>query len=266
MRIALCSAVWGRTDLTRVWWNGASRIRQQLRNGGIDCEIFVGGSESAHLLLCYSNKGQWVQVENNPLGAKWNAVVNRALLWGADYIFILGSDDFFNSHLIDQYAGLARQGIPYAGLASMYFFEPASDRLMLLDVRRKARSFITTFPGRRDIRRIRGVEGYQNTPRYQTLGAGRLIHRSFLEGRDHIWEPNKNSALDASMTKTCELPRAFELQVSPQFLAVDVKTDTNIWSFSAMETWFPEQFLSATEILAGLPELEELRQLTSPRS
>lgn len=267
MKIAFVSAVWGRVPLTRIWWKGATRICQQLQDEGFEAQVCVAGSESAHRALCLEHKGAWIEADNKKLGAKWNSVVRYALnVYGADYIFILGSDDFFGSGLIAQYAGLIRQDVPYAGIATMYMYEPWSDRLLMLDPARKA----GMEPGVRghgkcDIRYIRPRTAahratFIEASKRQTLGAGRLIHRSLLPMDDIFWEPDRTSSLDASMTKTCNLPGPFEMRVSPDFIAVDVKNGLNIWSFDALLEWYPGGLLPSSDFLSSLPEWEEIRQ------
>lgn len=245
--------MWGRVPLTRVWWKGTIRIRKQFNDAGISTQIFVAGDEPEHSELCRQHEGAWAECENTYLGAKWNQVAKAALKWGADYIFILGSDDFFGPGLIDRYITAIRKNSVHAGLQGIYMYEPRTDRALRLVADTKGN--YPTAPGAVTVRRI-----HRNKP---VIGAGRLLHRSIFAGHDYYWEPEKNRALDASMTKTLRLPPARLFVPSPEQLAVDIKTETNIWSFDTLLDVFKDTgcVLPDSSELHSLPEWQEIRAL-----
>lgn len=265
MKIALCSAVWGRVPLTRIWWKATDRLCYTLRSSGIDARVFVGGSESAHFQLCATSRhGQWVEAANGQLGEKWNSTARAALAWGADYIFILGSDDFFDDAMIHEYARLATADVPYAAMRTIYMYEPISERAVLFDNAKRLKPSHADSPDPSKCQIIFLGESQKN-PALTTMGAGRLIHCSFFEGHDTFWSPNKSSGLDASMTATLGLPLA-HIVPTETGIALDVKTAENIWSLDSLIEWYPDCELPNASILAGLPEWDDIRtlDLTTP--
>lgn len=252
MKIALCSAVWGRVPLTRIWWKGVDRIRAQFAQDDIETEVFVAGSEPEHRELCHQHTGYWVEFENDFLGAKWNAVVHQALLWKPHYIFILGSDDFFSPALVSQYARLAKRDVLHVGVRGVYIYDLESQGVLRLIADRRGQ--FPSKPGQAQVRRV---------ARHRlAVGTGRLVHRALFQGKQYFWEPQKNQALDASLHKTLELPQAHVLEINSVHTALDVKSDTNIWSFDKLAELFPGCRRETTEDLHGIPEFEEIRSLT----
>lgn len=252
MKVALCSAVWGRFDLTALWWRAVSRVRMQLRDADIQSDAIVAGSEDSHEELSYQAGGYWVYSENERLGQKWNDVVNAALRDGADYIFILGSDDFFGPGLIKQYISSIQRGVRYVGMSGLYFYEPTTNRTLLLQADQWG-----NYPSAPDACRVQRLKH----KRKQTFfGAGRLLHRSFFEGHEQFWKPDICHGLDANMARNLNLPPADELIfTSPEAVLVDVKTRENIWSFDKLAAVYPFCLQPDASALASLPELSLIR-------
>lgn len=278
MRIALCSAVWGRLPLTKVWWSAVDRIQAQFDDAEHAAEVFVGGSEWSHRDLCRLWEGNWIQTPNNPLGAKWNAVVTRALDFRPDYIFILGSDDFFSPALIDQYIEVINRRVRFAGLSSIYFHEPKSARTLYYHMDRatsvpviqststweagqipRSRGMCDIRSPRRkvDIRTIRSKVGRS------AFGAGRLIHRSYFLGHTEFWDLNIDKALDASMDRCLNLGRVHQIHLGGQSVALDVKTPENIWTFDSLIEKSPLCVESSSEMLAAIPEWPDIQSLAN---
>ncbi len=253
MKLALISCVWGRLPVTRVWWKGVTRINQQFSDAGFETQIFVAGSEPEHRALCQQHSGTWVEYWNDYLGAKWNQVARSALDWGADYIFILGSDDFFGPGLIEQHIKYAKLGYKHIGLRGIYMYEPATDRTLRLVV--DANGYYPTAAGASRLQLV--------TRSRPAIGAGRLLRSTCFGTQEFFWEPEKNRALDASMTKTLKLPAAAMIEPTAECLAVDVKTAENIWTFDSLNNVFAEsQCLQPdSSALHSLPEWEDIRSL-----
>ena len=215
--VAICTAVWRRHALARLWWAGATRLARRFATHGIRTRLIAAGSEPAHARLARAHGAMWCRVANAPLGRKWNAAAETACLAGADYLLILGSDDFLSDALVDRYAALLRAGWLYVGLSGIYFYEPASGRLALYQLRRKGQT------------------------RYGApIGAGRLLSTRLLQTTNgRPWQDGLNRRLDASMTRTALLPPARLLRVGPGCEAVDVKTAANLWTFDVLHERYP---------------------------
>jgi hypothetical protein len=198
----------------------------------------------------------FVHAENRPLGAKWNAVVREAMRWNPDYIFITGQDDFYTDALVDRYAVFIKAGVPFAGIGKIYMFEPLTQRAIHFEQNPPA--------ARRNPIDNSRVPKVQRLSRYRqaTIGAGRLLHRSWFEGRDVYWQPEKESGLDLSITKTLGLSKAEVIPTDDQAFAVDVKTAANIWSLDAFLDLFPEMAVTDPQnVLSALPEWDAIRTL-----
>lgn len=270
MKIALCSAVWGRLPLTRVWWKGISRIRERFAEERIESRAFISGSEAEHQDLCRVQDGVWSECGNGKLGEKWNCAVRAGLAWGADHIFILGSDDFFSDALIKQYARLIYAGTPFVSLDAIYVHEVSSNRTLLLDTNAQKTGSMQRLDDSEIIYRYHHADGSKRrttrVPNEQMkVGAGRLIQRSYFEGFTDFWDASRAIALDLNMVHRLSLPAPLFV-IHPHGFALDVKTGENIWSFDRLLSWFPTALRPDAGVLTSLPEWDDIRALTSPES
>ena len=263
MRIAVCSAVYQRAALAVPWWHGVQRIVLTFRAAGHVACAFVGGDEDVHRDLCADNGACWVEVENKPLGHKWNAVAADALSWGADYLFILGMDDFFTPSLLALYPPVLHAGHPYVGLRSLYFYHTQLRQALHLCTGWHGELPFTR--GRSNVVRVRT----KTMQRTAIFGCGRVLHRSlFQQPGDEFWEASRNHALDASLARRLRLPSAHLLPVNDRTAFVlDVKTASdNITPWERLQESFALPLLPDLSILAAVPEWPALLQLSSNES
>lgn len=237
--VAICAGLWRRLQLAPPWWQGVCRLRETWQAAGLVVDVVVGGSEPEHRLLAEQHGAVWVQVGNQPLGRKLNHTVQTAYRRGADYIVRFDADGFVDSALAAAYASHICAGTPYAGLAAVYHHELASGRTCLFG-----------YPLRH--------------PRFgEPLGHGRLLHRSRLEAvNGRPWQEHLDRSLDRSMTRRLGLRRAELIDVGPEAVALDVKTEDKIWSFDRMASApgaGPVEYDPA--YLRAVPEWEALRAL-----
>lgn len=239
MHVTLCTAVWRRHALTRLWWRGARRICRRFQSHGVATRLIVAGSEPAHAKLARQHGAVWLRRRNDPLGAKWNATTEAAAKLGTDAVLILGSDDFLSDAIVDRYVQHLHDGWLYLGLGGIYFYEPTTHRLALYQL---------------PIARTASKHG-------APIGAGRLMLIKLLESvRFRPWQDGLNRRLDASMTHHCQLPAARLIRVGPGMEALDVKTAANLWSFDVLHERYPKLKLREGP-LAGIPEWEAIRTL-----
>lgn len=249
MRVAIMAPVWGRVPVVRIWWRAIRRVRAVWEAAGIETAAYVGGNEAEHRELCREQGGEWIEVHNRPLGAKANRIAEAAFRDGADYLFSLGSDDFVSSALAAAYVPYIEQRTPYVGPAGIYFFEPRTGRAV----------YLPRYP--------------VGHPRHgEPVGAGRLLHRSLAEPRRfRPWPMDRDRGLDGGMTERLNRRRGSLIPVGPEAVLVDVKTETNIWSYDHIAQAFgvsryqaaqggPEVVAPAT-FLNALPEARAIRAL-----
>jgi hypothetical protein len=203
---------------------------------GIETSIVAAVSEPEHAHLALEFGGIPAEVPNRPLGNKWNFAWRTAHKEEPDYLFIIGSDDFFADQLIERYIPHMKAGKPYIGIYDMYFCEPASKRAAL-------------FTGYDTDHSLYG------TP----LGTGRMIARGLLPR--HPWPWHAEIGLDGDITtKLWDKPRVM-IPVSATAPAIDVKTETNMWSYDKLQQSYKGAgFVPADcdTILRALPEGEEI--------
>ena len=95
---------------------------------GLGLRTYVAGSEGEETRLEAERIGHhYIEVDNDPLGAKFNAAVRMALDDGVDYVLIMGSDTFFMPSLWDQYRDLVNAGIQYVGIRDLYMWDWNND-------------------------------------------------------------------------------------------------------------------------------------------
>lgn len=239
MNIALCSALWHRHTLAPLWWRGITRLQRRFARHGHTLSVTVSGSEPKHRTRALRHGATWVECENTPLGQKWNAAVEAACLAGADYVLILGADDFLSNPIIEWYAERLRERWLYVGLAGIYFYEPSTERLAI----------------------------YQPaTAEYGApIGAGRLVHRVLLEDQGYRpWADWLNRRLDASMARRAKLPAARLFHVTREAPALDVKTRANLWTYDTLATGYAAPHIVAQRGPLRLPEWGAITGLREP--
>lgn len=241
LRIAVVAALWGRQLLAPLWWQAVDRLAAAWDAAGHTVEVVVGGSEAEHQVRAEAHGAVWVETPNQPLGRKWNNTMAAAFERGADYLLVLGSDDFLAPALVEAYLPHLARGERYIGLAGIYFTDLATGRTCL-------------FRGY-----AKGHRRYR-----EPVGAGRLLHRSLLlDGRP--WDELKERGLDSSMTERLQLPAAALLPVGPHAVAVDIKTAENLWRFHRVVRSAGGPVQVDPAFLASLPEWEGLRSLRPAR-
>jgi hypothetical protein len=239
--LSICTALWRRRRLAPIWWRAIRRVCTRFAAHNIRADVWVGGSEPWHERLARANGARWVPAENRPLGRKWNTVVQEACLKRPDFLMILGSDDFLGDGVIDRYAALLHDGWLHLGLCGCYMWEPATGRL--------------------------GLFQPSVAPFGQPIGAGRVVARTFLTRSYYRpWLDELNSRMDADMALRCQLPVGHRLPVSPEVMAVDVKTRDNIWSLDRIGRMAGDGLsLVPLPPHPALAEWEDLRRLRVSR-
>lgn len=205
---------------------------------GIEATIFAAVSEPEHVHLTQEHGGIPLWVPNLPLGNKWNHVMSRAHKEDGDYLFIVGSDDFFSSKLLERYVPFMRDGYPYIGIEGMYFCEPSSRRAL-------------HFPSYPVEHKLFG----------QPVGTGRMIRRGLLPPRP--WEWFADIGLDGDITTHLFHHHRVLLPVTYDAAAVDVKAGTNMWTYDNLQQSYKGAPLASVDIQDALRSLPESAEIMS---
>tara|TARA_B110000208_G_scaffold185207_1_gene240056 strand:- start:603 stop:1721 length:1119 start_codon:yes stop_codon:yes gene_type:complete len=145
-------------------------------------KVICCGNLETDKKICLENNAEWVQVENKPLGNKWNKGFYEAKKYSPDAILFVGSSDWISENWIP----LNYKYLPEYGMVGKKDFTmvdiPVNDP--------------TSFCH---------WKGYPNNHRSgEPIGIGRLISRKFLEKIKY--KPFKNDAddsMDYYMYKIC---------------------------------------------------------------
>jgi hypothetical protein len=177
MKVAICTAVWGRWD---VWEMFAHFTKELIKDVApiAELQVFVVGSEGDISREAVTRHGfNYREYSNQFLGRKWNAVVQSAQAWRPDYVLMMGSDDVMDGALFAGYLPYMANGIQYIGVLDWHFFEAATKRAIY-------------WKGYR-VKHSAGV----------TCGAGRMLSADLLDKcRWSPWHPMKlHNLLDTSM-------------------------------------------------------------------
>jgi hypothetical protein len=221
VKLVAVTALWRRLPLAKL-------MIERLTRQGV--QVVAAGSEGeASRSVALAAGADYIEVTNNPLGAKWNAAARFAKEHKPDGIVILGSDDFVSDGLV---AAWQREldSHAYTGLLDILFFQPASGGLV-------------------------HWHGYRDERQGETIGASRCLRSDVL---DRIgwrpWPDTVERGLDRAMTaRLCEHECAspWTSTMTDDAWHVDVKTAVGICSY--------DNFLrGATTVSAPQAKLDRL--------
>lgn len=205
---AIVSCVHGRPAVTEAW---AKHLAAHF-----DGPVCVAGDdpELRHILEFHiGNNLLWVPYCNQPLGAKWNRAVERAIRASAHCV-ILGSDDFPSPELFNIWEYITR--LPkyrWVCLDSIYFYH----------VKSRETSF------------LRSTFGF---------GTGRMfpshLIRDCIEAKGYAWTPWLNQTLDASLYSNLGAPEQdIVLASNDSCWIVACKTHEQIWTYEKIRQVHP---------------------------
>lgn len=204
-KVIVFTPIWGRHDIVRIWQKGIERIKNYWPEA-IEIIPFCMVSNKADKDMIESFGYQYTYCDNTPLGAKHNAGAMALKDIDFDYILQLGSDDLITNEYLEYALAAMVEGKQLFGVNKLLFCEPK---------KQSACSFHLT------------------TQSYTLIGAGRFISREAIEKLNYkLWLDGINRGLD--MTSQSNLAN---IGISPEVLEIykycvlDVKSDTNIWSY-----------------------------------
>lgn len=149
MKTLVVSAIHGRKEMTQAWMDHLNLL-------GLESVIAYTDEEDLPKGYTWS-----VQAPNEPLSGKWQKAMYHAKNIGADRYLILGSDDFPSPKLLDSY----NKNLDFQGYSDMFFWWLKDNNL-----------YYFAYPEDRQRRWPK---------RSQSLGAGQMYSRKFLEAIDY---------------------------------------------------------------------------------
>lgn len=169
MKLALIIAIYKRHDLERIVLDN---FKRQAEKFGF--EIIIAGSEG-EVSKELASGCHYIEVENNPLSDKHNAMLQVAKDLNVDGVVLMGSDDLVSDSFWTNVYKFSSNEANVKGLIDLYFYSTKKQELG-------------------------HFQGYKN--RTQTAGAGRFFSKNVLESRNWIlWDSGLNSGLDSNCTQ-----------------------------------------------------------------
>ncbi len=152
----------------------------------------------------------WFWTENNPLGQKHNALLRYARDVPWDYIWVLNSDSIVTPGILDLYRPLMEQGAERIGLKDLWLYDTQGKQLYYF--------------------------GGYTEGRSDSLGTGRMIHRSVVEACGwELWDNQLNRGLDHISTMRMDAVGTRETLISQhgtgEYL-LELRTDEQLTSMS----------------------------------
>lgn len=170
MKVIAVTPFHNRVEISKIFWENAQDI-------GLDVIAIVSDVENKELAQKYALKVIWS--DNKPLGAKWQKGIVELKNYDFDFFLLLGSDDLISQKLLDIYKKeFETNQTKYIGLMDA----------VAMDFKSKL---------------FRLFNGYRTHRRGESLGSGRVMHKSILEQLNYeIIEPNINYGIDGSITQS----------------------------------------------------------------
>ena len=202
VKLLIFLAVWKRPEITEICFMGINRLR---KSGLFPIQALAVISEISMIPLCKKYDIDYVMYKNEPLGEKKNFGVKAALTKDWDYLIEIGSDDLLKNELLQLYA-------PHFGhkhlLGCSDFAYVNSEDLECRRIRTK------TVP----------------------YGIGRAISREAIKKIGNLWPMKANQSMDGSSHIAFVRSGFPDTRVRGEHpLAIDIKSEVNIWPFNYLE-------------------------------
>jgi hypothetical protein len=201
LRIRVLIPLWKRPEVTTFCFKHLKRLQAESKH---QIDVLCVISESEYIPVCDEYGFQWTYFENDPLGAKINAGVKRALDFEWDYLMTMNSDDVILTELIDKYYDpFFEKLVPFFGIDTVTYVQFGTDE---------------------------AVE-FQYEGGIVILGIGKCIHRDVVEkAKGELYESWRNKGLDDSTVfRLMKMGIGHQTVKYDGMLAMDFKSEVNIW-------------------------------------
>lgn len=189
--------VWERPQITEIYCLGVKRL-------GLEAFCIVSPEDTSNnkeIILDYGF--EVFEYPNNPLGRKKNEGLKEVLKKDFDYLIELNSDDVARNEILEVYEPLTAARCPFFGLSEFLVYDTTSGNYSL----------------------------NQSSTLY---GIGRCYSKEALTGKV-LWPDSWNKGMDNSSENVMRGHKIEPTTVKwKKPLAVDLKSETNIWSFESM--------------------------------
>jgi hypothetical protein len=182
--ICVVMAMWQRHELAKLALDNLAAQGNRLKDR-MQLSVVVAGSEGRVTRRLVEARGaHYVEVENRPLGRKWQAALLRARKLSPDGVLVLGSDNLVNDAMLCGRASHLELGADYIGFLDAFQYNPHHRTLI-------------HWPGYGTPKK-RGVPSREGEP----IGSSRTFSARLLDKLEwKIWREDYNRGLDWSTTQ-----------------------------------------------------------------
>lgn len=220
-RIGYVTAMWKRPELTDMVFSHVAFLKEKLADK-LELIPAVAGSEGeVSRAIAEKNGFLYAEAPNSPLSNKWNASLVLLKDQDVDGVCIFGSDDLPNETYFLRLLEELACGRQLFGVDGMYFFDQFTGRMF-------------------------DWKGYRAPREKDVPGAGRFLHRSYIEQMDwQLWPNGLESCLDNAMFQRLRAKCGQDLYFyqlrhrEAQIAIVDVKSQTFMSSIESLATAGP---------------------------
>jgi hypothetical protein len=122
--LCIVVAVWQRREIAKIMLDSLAAQAERLSDR-MKLSVVVAGSERGMSRRLAEHRGaHYVEVENKPLGRKWQAALKRARRLSPTGVMVLGSDNIVNDELLRSRAAMLELGCDYMGCLDAYQYNP----------------------------------------------------------------------------------------------------------------------------------------------
>jgi hypothetical protein len=172
MKLALIIAIYDRHDLERITLN---RFKDQAKKFGF--QIIVAGSEGK-FSKTIAKGCHYIEVPNNPLSNKHNALIKKAQELNVDAVVLMGSDDIVDDNYWQWVLSLSKDEPKLIGLKDLYFYSTYKKELYYFDKNREG----------------------------QSIGAGRFFSKLILDKMEwKLWDDGLPKSLDKNCSERLQM-------------------------------------------------------------
>lgn len=259
-KILILIPVWKRPEITEICFSGLNRLRSHRDN----IDVLVVLSEGSYESRCKNHNIDYTFFENQPLGAKKNHGLKIALKRNWDYLIELNSDDVIKNELLDIYDTLSDD---YLALRNFCFMD--SNTLSLKQIESKTSYGIARRYSRKAVEACKVakvnvkktcisaggalIEGTQKDIKpYIAKDLEKAGYVEIIEEGIKLWNDEASAGMDNFSNIRLNENGFFCKQIfTDEPLAVDIKSDVNIWKFN------PEAGVdyNLKDFANGLPEI-----------
>lgn len=210
MKIGILTCMWKRPEVFRIFATGLNRLKDEFDI----VTLSIGSEGKLSKNLCKEYKINYLEFNNKPLGAKFNAGMSIMKTFRPDYVMVMGSDDLISDKTFKTIYEYCLNGYDMIGFTDLWFYDLITKKLVY-------------WPGYGN----RGTKA-DSARKGEAIGLGRTLSAKILDKLSwQPWRSDINSGLDWWMyqyLKKMKLnKKIFSLKENNLF-AVDLKSKENI--------------------------------------